>query len=73
VQHIAAWQGPVYIHCAQGHGRTGTVAAAVLVEKGLAATPEGAIEMIEMLTRARPKLTLARNQHEFLRQICRPK
>ena len=29
---VAAMQGTVYIHCAEGHGRTGLVAAAVLIE-----------------------------------------
>jgi protein-tyrosine phosphatase len=70
VQQIASCSGQVYIHCAQGHGRTGTVAAAVLVEQGLAATPQAAIEMLQ---RVRPKLSLAKNQRMFVRQICGPK
>ena len=70
VQRIASCNGPVYIHCAQGHGRTGTVAAAVLIEKGLAATPQAAIEMLQ---RVRPKLSLAKNQRKFVGQICGPK
>lgn len=67
VQHISRWPGPVYIHCAQGHGRTGTVAAAVLVAKGLYATPEAAIEAMQ---RVRPKLALGRNQLKFVKRIC---
>jgi protein-tyrosine phosphatase len=67
VQHIAHWPGGVYIHCAQGHGRTGTVAAAVLVAKGLHATPEAAIEAMQ---RVRPRLKLSRSQLKFVMDIC---
>ncbi len=63
VRHVADWQGPVYVHCAQGHGRTGLVAAAVLIAKGHAATAE---EAISILTKARPRLRLGENQLAFL-------
>ena len=43
---IAMAQTPVYIHCAQGHGRTGLVAAIVLLARGDADSPDAAIEMI---------------------------
>jgi protein-tyrosine phosphatase len=68
VRKVADWQGPVYIHCAQGHGRTGLVAAAVLIAKGHAATAE---EAVSLLTRARPRLSLGKNQLAFLRRIVR--
>jgi protein-tyrosine phosphatase len=67
VKQIADWPGPVYIHCAQGHGRTGTVAAAVLVAKGIHPTPEAAIQAMQLV---RPKLALNRTQLQFVRQIC---
>jgi protein-tyrosine phosphatase len=35
--HLAAHPGPVYIHCAAGHGRSALLAAAVLLARGLAA------------------------------------
>lgn len=38
--------GPVYIHCAQGHGRTGMVAAAVLLASGRAATADSALAQV---------------------------
>jgi protein-tyrosine phosphatase len=69
VEHVARWKGPVYIHCAQGHGRAGTVAAAVLVAKGLHSTPEAAVDALRQV---RPKLSLAKNQFKFLKQICSP-
>lgn len=31
---ISTWQGKTYIHCAAGHGRSATVAAAVLLARG---------------------------------------
>jgi hypothetical protein len=33
-RHIAAHQGPIYVHCAAGHGRSATFAAAILIARG---------------------------------------
>ena len=44
---IATAETPLYIHCAQGHGRTGLVAALFLLARGDADTPDTAIEMIQ--------------------------
>lgn len=66
VRRVAAWQEPVYIHCAQGHGRTGLIAAAVLVANGHAKTAEEAVAMLE---RARPRLSLGKSQLAFLTRI----
>lgn len=52
---IGTSQAPIYIHCAQGYGRTSMVAAAVLIELGLAPTVKRALEMIRMVRpRAKP-------------------
>jgi protein-tyrosine phosphatase len=59
-------QGPVYIHCAQGHGRTGLVAAALLLAQGRAADTD---EAIQTLKSARPKVHLNRGQMRFLRKM----
>lgn len=40
--------GPVYLHCALGHGRSATVAAAYLVKTGLANDVTDAIRKIKM-------------------------
>lgn len=57
---------PVLIHCAQGHGRTGLVAAAVLLVSGKAQTAEEAIAMIQSV---RPGVELNRMQRSLLEQI----
>lgn len=67
VQRIANWDGAVYIHCAQGHGRTGMVAAAVLVAKRHCATVE---EAVAMLRRVRPGLDLNGDQLAFVSKVC---
>lgn len=65
VRKVADWPGPVYIHCALGHGRTGLVAAAVMIAKGHAATVE---ESVVALTKARPRLGVGKTQMAFLKR-----
>ena len=69
VRRVVDWQGPVYIHCAQGHGRTGTVAAAVMMAKGYVATVN---EAVTTLGKARPRLALSKSQLAFLKRIQEP-
>ena len=57
---------PVLIHCAQGHGRTGLVNAAVLIASGEAQTVEDAIAMIQAV---RPGVELNKAQRLILEQI----
>jgi len=45
---IGTSRTPIYLHCAQGHGRTSMVAAAVLLELGLAQSVKSALELIRM-------------------------
>ncbi|MCE5236945.1 hypothetical protein LLH23_00455 [bacterium] len=56
----------LYIHCAQGHGRSAVVAAAVLVRRGVAATVD---EAVEMVVRVRPKTHLEGCQKQLLRNL----
>lgn len=51
VEEIAAHPGRVYVHCAQGHGRTGLVVAAVLLARGHAETPADAVEAVRAVRR----------------------
>lgn len=57
---------PVLIHCAQGHGRTGLVAAALLIVSGEAQTAADAIAMIQAV---RPGVELNKAQRMILEQI----
>lgn len=54
----------LYIHCAQGHGRTGLFAAALLVHIGKAQDLESAMKLIHS---ARPRVRCNRRQSSFLR------
>jgi hypothetical protein len=67
-------QGPVLIHCAAGHGRSATFAAAVLLSDGEAIDPEDAIAQLRS---KRPGIHLNHEQraaltafHERLRQTA---
>lgn len=53
----------VFIHCAQGHGRSGTVAIAFLLKTGQVETVE---EGLRLLQAQRPALDLGRRQRAFL-------
>lgn len=46
---IASSPQPIYLHCAQGHGRTSMVAAAVLIELGVVQSVPEALEKIRMV------------------------
>jgi len=60
-------EGPVYIHCAQGRGRSAVAAAALLLARGLASSPEAAVRM---LRERRPGVRLNRWQMRRLRELC---
>jgi protein-tyrosine phosphatase len=57
----------VLIHCAQGHGRTGLFAAALLLRRKLADTPEQALAQI---TAVRPRVRLSAAQLRVLREYA---
>lgn len=57
---------PVLIHCAQGHGRTGLVASAVLIVTGKAQTAADAIAMVQSV---RPGVDLNRDQRSILKKL----
>lgn len=66
VRRLAEWQGVVYLHCAQGHGRSALVAASVLIARGLAADP---VSAENMLRRVRPGVRLKPVQRRLLARI----
>jgi protein-tyrosine phosphatase len=63
LQEIIDEAGVLFIHCAEGHGRTGMVAAVALLLKGVANQPEEAIRFIQ---NRRPKVRLS---HEQMRTV----
>ena len=66
VAQIAELDGNIYIHCAQGHGRTATFAIAYLVHVGIAASVDDAVNYV--LDR-RPDAHLNRSQRAMLCSI----
>lgn len=55
--------GRTFIHCAQGHGRTGLFALAVLLSSGLARNVE---DGLRILCKARPAVRLSRAQRRCI-------
>lgn len=67
VDQVLAAGGPAFIHCAFGHGRSATVAAAVLVRRG-----DYALDDVEAAMKAvRPKIGLNRRQRAALAAASR--
>jgi protein-tyrosine phosphatase len=67
VDRMAGSAEPVYVHCALGHGRSATFAAAVLIGRGLAGSAE---EAERLLARARPGVKLSPGQRRLLNAYC---
>jgi hypothetical protein len=65
-REAAAFPGRVYVHCAQGHGRTGLFAAAVLLARGAA---KDAGEAIRLVKAARRGVSLKPAQRRALEHI----
>jgi protein-tyrosine phosphatase len=63
---VLAEPGPVYVHCAQGHGRSSTIVAAVLLALGHS---EDVHDAEEHLRRARPGVKLHPEQRELLTRM----
>lgn len=54
----------LYIHCAQGHGRTGFFSVAFLLEKGISKSLD---EAIERISSSRPKAKIRKGQLAWLK------
>jgi hypothetical protein len=68
VKVAASFTEPVFIFCAAGHGRSATLAAAVLVERGLAADVAAAEAMMKQ---KRPLIGLGSAQRLLVAQTTR--
>jgi len=61
---LAKHQGTIYIHCAEGHGRTGLIAAAFLINIGVVNDAEAAVKIVQ---EKRPGVHLCAEQTKMLR------
>jgi hypothetical protein len=59
-------EGPVYIHCAMGHGRSATFVAAYLMRSGKA---KDVTEALEIMKQQRPTIDLSPVQVELLQRL----
>jgi protein-tyrosine phosphatase len=63
VANAAKLPGTIYIHCAEGHGRTGLFAAALLFELGQCASANDALQFVKS---KRPLVRLGKRQQATL-------
>ncbi|MEO2090621.1 MAG: protein-tyrosine phosphatase family protein [Gemmataceae bacterium] len=68
VRLAAEFPGVVFIHCAQGHGRSGLFAAAVLLARGLATDPKDAVRQVRAVRRG---VRVKPHQMRFLEAFAR--
>ena len=74
LDELARWiaqqreSGPVYVHCALGHGRSVLCVAAWLLLAGHASTPDEAVQKIQSV---RPRAHLSRPQRECLEEFAK--
>ena len=66
-QDLCSAQRPIYIHCAQGHGRTGLITALFLIACGKATNVEDAMRQIQL---QRPLAKLSPVQKSALQQAA---
>ena len=67
IRRVNDVEGTLYIHCAEGYGRTGLVSAAILLARGLAADPRQALRMVQA---RRPRVALSRRQRRMLIEVA---
>jgi hypothetical protein len=67
LRELASRPTSLYVHCAQGHGRTGMIAAALLVARGEAPDARAALALVQ---RARPGVRLSPAQERALRELA---
>ena len=66
VRFVASHDGPVLIHCARGQGRSATLMAAVLLQRGIANNVEDACSIMKQ---KRPRVHLHRGQKRLLNSV----
>lgn len=68
VESIAKEPGPIYLHCAMGHGRSAAVAAALLLRRGLCTDVEDAVRTLRAV---RPGVHLHAVQRAAVERLAR--
>lgn len=68
VESIAEEVGPLYLHCAMGHGRSATVAAALLIRRGVCSDVDDAVAALK---KARPGVHLHAVQRAAVERLAR--
>lgn len=66
VDTLANEEAPIYVHCAAGHGRSATVAAALLLRREVCATVE---EAVTLMQKSRPRVHLGSGQRAVARRF----
>ncbi|MCU0535121.1 MAG: hypothetical protein MUD14_14635 [Hydrococcus sp. Prado102] len=66
VEKICAWQGDVYLHCALGRGRSATVAAGILLAKGIVDDVDRAKILLQNI---RPGVDFSVSQRQLLERF----
>lgn len=66
IERTATFDGNILIHCAEGHGRTGLFATALLLYTGHSETPEAALKFIQS---RRPLVRLSRGQWRIVQNF----
>jgi hypothetical protein len=66
VREVAGLEGDVYVHCAQGHGRSAAVVAGVMIARGLA---QDADEAERKMIESRAKVWLNGPQRALVRRV----
>lgn len=67
IREVASQPGVLYVHCAQGHGRTGLIAALILVARTPSLSPADALARLQAI---RPGIGLSRRQSQALHTIA---
>ena len=67
LEELAQFEGPIYLHCGAGRGRSAMTAAALLVMRGLAPDVLAAEQQLRAL---RPGVMLHPEQRAFIARQC---
>jgi protein-tyrosine phosphatase len=67
LERLRAETGPLFVHCAFGHGRSAMLVGAVLVQRGVVATPE---EAASLMKAKRPRVSMSQRQRDYLHRLA---